>query len=76
MLYEVITNIYTRIMNPTNDVLEQRLAALEGGIAALVVSAGSAAINYAIQTLTRAGDNIVSTPRITSYNVCYTKLLR
>jgi O-acetylhomoserine/O-acetylserine sulfhydrylase-like pyridoxal-dependent enzyme len=57
---EVPGNVYTRIMNPTNDVLEQRLAALEGGIAALVVSAGSAAINYAIQTLARAGDNIVS----------------
>ena len=55
-------NIYTRIMNPTNDVLEQRMAALEGGIAGLVVSAGSAAITYAIQALTAAGDNIVSTP--------------
>ena len=55
-------NIYTRIMNPTNDVLEQRMAALEGGIAGLVVSAGSAAITYAIQALTAAGDSIVSTP--------------
>ncbi|WP_407273899.1 O-acetylhomoserine aminocarboxypropyltransferase/cysteine synthase family protein [Dickeya ananatis] len=63
-------NIYTRIMNPTNDVLEQRLAALEGGIAALVVSAGSAAITYAIQTLTRQGDNIVSTPQL--YGGTYT----
>ena len=67
---EVPGNIYTRIMNPTNDVLEQRLAALEGGIAALVVSAGSAAINYAIQTLARAGDNIVSTPQL--YGGTYT----
>ncbi len=67
---EVPGNIYTRIMNPTNDVLEQRLAALEGGVAALVVSAGSAAINYAIQTLTRAGDNIVSTPQL--YGGTYT----
>ncbi|MEI7062984.1 O-acetylhomoserine aminocarboxypropyltransferase/cysteine synthase family protein [Dickeya chrysanthemi] len=63
-------NIYTRIMNPTNDVLEQRLAALEGGIAGLVVSAGSAAITYAIQTLTRQGDNIVSTPQL--YGGTYT----
>ena len=67
---EVPGNIYTRIMNPTNDVLEKRLAALEGGIAGLVVSAGSAAINYAIQTLTRAGDNIVSTPQL--YGGTYT----
>ncbi|WP_192459183.1 O-acetylhomoserine aminocarboxypropyltransferase/cysteine synthase family protein [Musicola keenii] len=67
---EVPGNIYTRIMNPTNDVLEQRLAALEGGIAALVVSAGSAAIAYAIQTLTRQGDNIVSTPQL--YGGTYT----
>ncbi len=51
---DVPGNIYTRIMNPTNDVLEQRMAALEGGIAALAVSAGSAAIHYAIQALTRA----------------------
>ena len=63
-------NIYTRIMNPTNDVLEQRMAALEGGIAALVVSAGSAAITYAIQALTAAGDNIVSTPQL--YGGTYT----
>ena len=63
-------NIYTRIMNPTNDVLEQRMAALEGGLAALVVSAGSAAIHYAIQTLAQAGDNIVSTPQL--YGGTYT----
>ncbi|WP_107760163.1 O-acetylhomoserine aminocarboxypropyltransferase/cysteine synthase family protein [Dickeya sp. Secpp 1600] len=67
---DVPGNIYTRIMNPTNDVLEQRLAALEGGIAALVVSAGSAAITYAVQTLTRQGDNIVSTPQL--YGGTYT----
>ncbi|MBY5980493.1 O-acetylhomoserine aminocarboxypropyltransferase/cysteine synthase family protein [Ferrimonas balearica] len=66
----VAGNIYTRIMNPTNDVLEQRMAALEGGIAGLVVSAGSAAINYAIQTLAQAGDNIVSTPQL--YGGTYT----
>ena len=63
-------NIYTRIMNPTNDVLEKRLAALEGGIAGLVVSAGSAAIHYAIITLAQAGDNIVSTPQL--YGGTYT----
>lgn len=53
-------NIYTRIMNPTTDVLEQRVAALEGGIAGLAVSSGMSAITYAIQTLAEAGDNIVS----------------
>ncbi|MBE4591796.1 O-acetylhomoserine aminocarboxypropyltransferase [Vibrio navarrensis] len=63
-------NIYTRIMNPTNDVLEKRMAALEGGIAGLVVSAGSAAIHYAILTLAQAGDNIVSTPQL--YGGTYT----
>ncbi|CAH1561645.1 O-acetylhomoserine aminocarboxypropyltransferase/cysteine synthase family protein [Vibrio rotiferianus] len=67
---EVSGNIYTRIMNPTNDVLEKRMAALEGGIAGLVVSAGSAAINYAILTLAQAGDNIVSTPQL--YGGTYT----
>ncbi|NKE66082.1 aminotransferase class V-fold PLP-dependent enzyme [Ramlibacter sp. RBP-2] len=53
-------NIYTRIMNPTQDVLEQRVAALEGGIAALAVASGMAAITAAIQTIAEAGDNIVS----------------
>ena len=53
-------NIYTRIMNPTTDVLEQRLAALEGGIGALAVASGMSAITYAIQTLAEVGDNIVS----------------
>lgn len=53
-------NIYTRIMNPTQDVLEQRVAALEGGIAALAVASGQAAITYAIQTIAESGDNIVS----------------
>ncbi len=67
---EVPGNIYTRIMNPTNDVLEKRMAALEGGIAGLVVSAGSAAINYAILTLAEVGDNIVSTPQL--YGGTYT----
>jgi O-acetylhomoserine (thiol)-lyase len=53
-------NIYTRIMNPTTDVLEKRLALLEGGVGALGLASGSAAVTYAIQTITEAGDNIVS----------------
>jgi len=53
-------NIYTRIMNPTNDVLEQRVTALEGGAAALAVSSGQTASTMAIQNIARAGDNIVS----------------
>jgi O-acetylhomoserine (thiol)-lyase len=54
-------NIYTRIMNPTTDVLEKRVAALEGGIGALAVASGMAAISYAIQTIAEAGDNIIAT---------------
>src|SRR5690625_755713 len=57
-------NIYTRITNPTNAVLEERVAALEGGIAALAVSSGMAAILYAIQTIAEAGDNIVSVSKL------------
>jgi len=53
-------NIYTRIMNPTNDVFEQRVAALEGGVAALATASGSAAITYAILNIASAGDEIVS----------------
>src|SRR3954467_14252691 len=53
-------NIYTRIMNPTNDVFEQRIAALEGGVAALAVASGQAAETLSILNLARAGDNIVS----------------
>jgi O-acetylhomoserine (thiol)-lyase len=53
-------NIYTRIGNPTTDVLEQRIAALEGGVAALAVASGQAASTYAVLNLARAGDNIVS----------------
>ena len=53
-------NIYTRIMNPTNDVLEKRLAALEGGLASLTVSSGQTASTFAILNVARAGDNIVS----------------
>lgn len=57
-------NIYTRIMNPTNAVLEERVAALEGGVGALAVASGMAAITYAIQTLAKAGDNIVSVSKL------------
>ncbi len=53
-------NIYTRIMNPTNDVFEKRIAALEGGTAALAVASGSAAVTYSILNIAGAGDNIVS----------------
>ena len=63
-------NIYSRIMNPTVDVLEKRMAALEGGIAGLCVSAGSAAVNYSIINLAVAGDNIVSVPLL--YGGTYT----
>ena len=57
-------NIYTRIMNPTTDVLEQRMAAMEGGVGALALASGMAAITYAIQTICGAGDNIVSTSQL------------
>lgn len=57
-------NIYTRIMNPTNGVLEERVAALEGGVGALAVASGMAAITYAIQTIAQAGDNIVSVSKL------------
>ena len=57
-------NIYSRIMNPTNDVLEQRVAELEHGIAALAVASGMAAIEYALITLAKQGDNIVTTPQL------------
>ncbi|HKJ54996.1 MAG TPA: O-acetylhomoserine aminocarboxypropyltransferase/cysteine synthase family protein [Nitriliruptoraceae bacterium] len=63
-------NIYTRIMNPTQDVLEQRVAALEGGVAGLATSAGMAAINYSILNLATNGDNIVSVPQL--YGGTYT----
>ena len=53
-------NIYTRLMNPTSDIFEKRIATLEGGAAALAVASGSAAITYAIQNIARAGDHIVS----------------
>ena len=53
-------NIYTRLMNPTTDVLEKRIAGLEGGVAALAVASGSAAVSYAIQNIALAGDHIVA----------------
>jgi O-acetylhomoserine (thiol)-lyase len=57
-------NIYTRIMNPTWDVFEKRIAALENGVAALAVSSGAAATTYAIQNITRSGDHIISDTQI------------
>jgi O-acetylhomoserine (thiol)-lyase len=57
-------NIYTRIMNPTQDVVEQRIAALEGGVAALFLASGQAAETFAILNLASAGDHIVSSPRL------------
>ncbi|WP_374356509.1 O-acetylhomoserine aminocarboxypropyltransferase/cysteine synthase family protein [Chitinimonas sp.] len=57
---KVAGHIYTRINNPTQEILEQRLAALEGGIAALALASGQAAVTYAIQTIAEAGDNIIS----------------
>lgn len=63
-------NIYTRIMNPTNDVLEQRVAALEGGVAALALSSGQAAIHYSLINIAEMGNNIVSVPLL--YGGTYT----
>ena len=57
-------NIYTRIMNPTNDVVEQRIAALEGGVAALLLASGQAAETFAILNIAGTGDHIVSSPRL------------
>lgn len=57
-------NIYTRMMNPTNAVVEARLTAMEDGVAALTVASGMAAITYAIMAITEAGDNIVSIPKL------------
>ena len=61
---KVAGNIYTRIMNPTTAVLEQRLAEMEGGIGGLAVASGMSAITYAIQAIAEAGDNIVSTSQL------------
>lgn len=64
-------NIYTRLMNPTSDIFEQRIAALEGGVAALATASGAAAVTYSIQNIAHAGDHIVSDKRIYggSYNL-------
>ena len=64
-------NIYTRLMNPTSDVFEKRIATLEGGAAALATASGSAAITYAIQNIARAGDHVVSSINLYggSYNL-------
>src|SRR5690349_6970042 len=67
---EVQGNIYTRIGNPTNTVLEKRVAALEGGVDALSVSSGMAAIHYAVANIVELGNNIVSTPQL--YGATYT----
>src|SRR6202000_3449963 len=73
---EVPGNIYTRIGNPTTDVVEQRIAALEGGVAALFLSSGQAAETFAILNLACAGDHIVSSPRLYggTYNLFYYSL--
>ena len=63
-------NIYTRIMNPTQAVLEERVTALENGVGSLVLSAGSAGVNYSILNLAEVGDNIVSVPQL--YGGTYT----
>src|SRR6516165_9946864 len=67
---EVQGNIYTRIGNPTNTVLEKRVAALEGGVDALSVSSGMAAIEYSVINVAELGNNIVSTPQL--YGATYT----
>jgi len=59
-----VGNIYTRLMNPTSDVFEKRIAALEGGLAALALASGAAATTYAVQNIARAGDHIVSDVQI------------
>src|SRR5271155_5283051 len=71
-------NIYTRIMNPTTDVFEKRIAALEGGVAALALASGQAAETLAVLTLARAGDEIVSTTSLYggTYNLFHYTLPR
>ncbi|OBH88757.1 bifunctional o-acetylhomoserine/o-acetylserine sulfhydrylase [Mycobacterium sp. E2733] len=75
---EVPGNIYTRIGNPTTDVVEQRIAALEGGVAALFLSSGQAAETFAILNLACAGDHIVSSPRLYggTYNLFHYSLAK
>lgn len=62
-------NIYGRLTNPTEDVFEQRVAALEGGVAALAVASGAAAISYTIQNLAQAGDHIVAAKKYLWWNL-------
>ncbi|EUA66782.1 degT/DnrJ/EryC1/StrS aminotransferase family protein [Mycobacteroides abscessus subsp. bolletii 1513] len=71
-------NIYTRIGNPTQDVVEQRIAALEGGVAALLLASGQAAATLAIVNIAQTGDNIVSSPRLYggTYNLLHYTLPR
>src|SRR6266508_3607468 len=71
-------NIYTRIMNPTTDVLEKRIAALEGGVAGLAMASGQAAETLTILTLARAGDEIISTTSLYggTYNLFHHTLPR
>ena len=71
-------NIYTRLMNPTTDVVEQRIAALEGGVAAVFLSSGQAAETFAILNLAGAGDHIVSSPRLYggTYNLLHYTLAK
>ena len=72
-------NIYGRLTNPTEDVFEKRIAALEGGTAALAVASGAAAVSYALQALAKAGDNIVAAKTIYGgYDVvaCFCKSLK
>lgn len=75
---EVPGNIYTRIGNPTTDVVEQRVAALEGGVAALFLSSGQAAATFAILNIACAGDHIVSSPRLYggTYNLFHYSLAK
>jgi O-acetylhomoserine (thiol)-lyase len=70
-------NIYTRIMNPTQDAVEQRIAALEGGVAALLVASGQAAETYAILNVVENGGHVVSSPRLYggTYNLFQFKFL-
>lgn len=68
-------NIYGRLTNPTEDVFEQRVAALEGGVAALAVASGAAAISYTIQNLAQAGDHIVAAKIFTAVHIIFWPIL-
>lgn len=67
-------NIYTRIMNPTTDVFEKRIAALEGGVGALATASGSAAITYSVLNLASAGDEIVAASTLYGGILCFVSL--